>query len=161
MRIAISADDANGLSSVCSAHFGRCPFFALVDVAGLEVQNVEMVANPFFANHQPGQVPAFVHSLRANVMLTGGMGGRAITFFQQYGIEPVTGAAGTVRHALEAYLAGTLTDAAACSESASHHEAPPPGEYEKDDLERLREEVTLLRDQLEDAEKRLGGLSER
>ena len=37
----------------------------------------------------------------ADVMLTGGMGGRAIMFFQQW-YRPVTGTAGTVRHALEA-----------------------------------------------------------
>ena len=32
MRIAISVEDDNGLDSVISHHFGRCPYFVLVDV---------------------------------------------------------------------------------------------------------------------------------
>jgi predicted Fe-Mo cluster-binding NifX family protein len=53
-------------------------------------------------------------------MLTGGMGGRAIMFFQEAGIEAVTGACGTVRQALELYLSGGLQSAAPCSESVEH-----------------------------------------
>ena len=47
-------------------------------------------------------------------MLTGGMGGRAIMFFEQFGIEGVTGAYGTVRQSVERYLGGQLKGAAPC-----------------------------------------------
>jgi len=97
MRIAVSADDKNGLDSVVSPHFGRCPHFVLVDLDDHDVTEVQVVDNPYYGHHQPGQVPGFIDSLGANVMLTGGMGGRAIMFFQQLGIEGVTGAYGTVR----------------------------------------------------------------
>ena len=53
MRIAISADSGNGLESVVSPHFGRCPYFVLVDVDGEKVMAVESVANPFYGNHNP------------------------------------------------------------------------------------------------------------
>jgi len=53
-------------------------------------------------------------------MLAGGMGGRAVAFFQQYGIEPATGAAGTVRESLARYLGGDLQGAAPCAESVEH-----------------------------------------
>ena len=155
MRIAISVDDRNGLSSVCSPHFGRCPFFALVDVEDRLVESVNAVPNPYYSNHEPGQVPGFVHSLGAHVMLTGGMGGRAITFFQQYGIEPVTGAAGTVRHALEAYLGGALRGAESCRESVAHGHEVQASDVEKSEVERLREEAQMLQDQLDEAAKRL------
>nr|HID14069.1 dinitrogenase iron-molybdenum cofactor [Anaerolineae bacterium] len=46
MRIAISADDPNGLDSVVSPHFGRCPYYILVDVEGQEVKDVRAVNNP-------------------------------------------------------------------------------------------------------------------
>jgi len=46
VRIAVSADSKDGLSSVVSAHFGRCPFFVLVDVADSKIAKVETVANP-------------------------------------------------------------------------------------------------------------------
>lgn len=157
MRIAVSADDRRGLESVVSPHFGRCPYFVLVDVEEGEIRNVQVVANPFYGNHQPGQVPAFIHSRGADVMLTGGMGGRAISFFQQYGIQPVTGAYGTVRTALEQYLGGALREAAPCAESVAHGhgELPPEGEYEKDEVGRLREEVDMLRRQLNEVMERL------
>ena len=58
-------------------------------------------------------------------MLTGGMGYRAVTFFEQYGIQPVTGASGTVRDAVDQFLNGQLTGAAPCSESVAHAEGGP------------------------------------
>ena len=157
MRVAISVDDAQGLDSVVSPHFGRCPYYALVDVEGREVQSVQVVANPFHGQHQPGQVPAFIRSQGAHVMLTGGMGARAVGFFEQYGIEPVTGAAGTVRHALQQYLDGALRGAAACgaSHAHGHGEAPAAGEYEQDEAGRLREEAASLQRQIDEAITRL------
>jgi predicted Fe-Mo cluster-binding NifX family protein len=157
MRIAVSADNKNGVDSVVGPHFGRCPYFIVVDLAGQDVQQVTEVDNPYFGGHQPGQIPAFINSLGVNVMLTGGMGGRAIMFFNEFGIEGVTGAYGTVRQSLERYLGGQLTGAAPCSESEDHgHGAlPSEGEFEADDLGRLKEEAEMLRAQLVEADSRL------
>lgn len=157
MRIVISADNKNGLESVVSPHFGRCPHFILVDLEDRDVREVREVENPYYAQHQPGQVPAFIHSLGANVMLTGGMGGRAIMFFQQFGIEGVTGAYGTVRQSVERYLGGQLKGAAPCKESQEHGhgDLPAEGEYEEDELGRLREEAEMLRQQLQEVQTRL------
>jgi predicted Fe-Mo cluster-binding NifX family protein len=158
MRIAVSADSKQGLDSVVGPHFGRCPYFVLVDLEGSQVQAVRDLDNPYYGGHEPGQVPAFIASLGANVMLTGGMGGRAIMFFQQFGIEGVTGAYGTVRQSVERYLGGQLKGAAPCKESAEHGhgDLPAEGEYEKDELGRLREEAESLRRQLDEVERRLG-----
>lgn len=161
MRIAVSADDKNGLNSVVSPHFGRCPHYILVDVEGHKVKDILAVDNPYYGQHAPGQVPGFINSQGVHVMLTGGMGGRAIAFFEQYGIEAVTGAAGTVRHALEQYLGGALRGAAPCRESIEHGhgEVPAPGEYEKDEVGRLREEAEMLRQQLDEITERLEKLA--
>ena len=123
MRIAVSVDTRNELDSVVAAHFGRCPYFALIDLEGAEVTEVNVVDNPFYSNHSPGQVPGFINEQGANVMLAGGMGRRAVVFFEQMGIEAATGAAGTVRQALESYLGGTLSGVKPCSESEAHHAA--------------------------------------
>jgi len=162
MRVAVSADNDNGLDSVVSAHFGRCPYFVLVDLEEREVERVRAVPNPFYGSHQPGQVPGFIHSQGVNVMLTGGMGGRAITFFQQYGIQPATGAAGTVRRALEHYLRGGLQEAAPCRESVEHGHAqvPAEGEYERDKVGRLREEAEMLERQLDEVMTRLEAMDQ-
>jgi predicted Fe-Mo cluster-binding NifX family protein len=120
MRIAIPAENKDGLDSLISPHFGRCPCFILVDVEGQEVKALTAVDNPFYGNHAPGQVPAFISSQETDIMLTGGMGHRAVSFFQQYGIEAVTGASGTVRQALQSYLGGELSGAEPCAESEQH-----------------------------------------
>jgi predicted Fe-Mo cluster-binding NifX family protein len=121
MRIAVSSENNQGLESIVSHHFGRCPYYILVDVEGRDVGEVRAVENPFFGQHQPGQVPGFIQSQGVDVMLTGGMGRRAIGFFQQFNIEPVTGAQGTVAQALEQYLGGALQEAEPCAESEKHH----------------------------------------
>ncbi|MGD1997137.1 MAG: NifB/NifX family molybdenum-iron cluster-binding protein [Anaerolineae bacterium] len=153
MRVAISADDSSGLDSVVSPHFGRCPYYVLVDLDGRQVSQVSAVENPYYGRHQPGQVPGFIQSQGADVMLAGGMGRRAIGFFQQYGIQAVTGATGSVRHALEQYLGGTLQGAEPCRESVEHaHQAfSTEGEYEEDEVGRLREEIDMLQRQLDEA----------
>ena len=159
MRIAVSAENKNGLDSVVSPHFGRCPHYILVDVEGHDVAGIEEVDSPFHGHHQPGQVPGFIHSLGTDVMLAGGMGGRAIMFFEQYGIEGVTGAYGTVRQSVERYLGGQLKGAAACKESQDHgHGIPGDGEYEQDELGRLKEEAEMFRQQLEEVTAQLGRL---
>ncbi|MHB0857078.1 MAG: NifB/NifX family molybdenum-iron cluster-binding protein [Anaerolineae bacterium] len=155
MRILVSAMDDRGLDSLCSPHFGRCPFFVSLDVKDGAVETVQVVVNPYYGNHQPGQVPAFIAGLDAQVMLSGGMGARAVDLFHQYGIEPVTGAAGTVRDALAAFLQGTLQGAAGCN----HEHAD--GEHESTDEPKKQDAAARLRIQVQRLEEELGGVENR
>ena len=172
MRIALSAETRNGLDGVVSPHFGRCPHYIPGGCGGPRGKGVHEVDSPFYSHHQPGQVPAFIDSLGAPVMLAGGMGGWAITLFRQHAPESVTGAYSTVRQSVERYLGGQLKGAAPCKESQEHaHSAsvaersavvtdlPAEGEYEKDELGRLREEAEMIRQQLEEVTSQLGRLS--
>ena len=120
MRIAISAETNDGLNSIVAHHFGRCPFFVFIDLENRKTKKVEVVNNPYFDRHQPGQVPGFIHNNKVDVMFSGGMGGRAIQFFQQLGIQTATGAHGTTQLTLESYLDGGLIGAAPCKESIAH-----------------------------------------
>ncbi|MFZ5809824.1 MAG: NifB/NifX family molybdenum-iron cluster-binding protein [Chloroflexota bacterium] len=120
MKIAVTAENNKGLDSLVAQHFGHAPYFILVDVENGEVTAAQGIANPFAEAHQPGQIPQFIHAQKANVILSGGMGGRAIEFFEQYGIKAATGAAGTVRQALENYFGGKLKEAAPCDDSVAH-----------------------------------------
>jgi predicted Fe-Mo cluster-binding NifX family protein len=119
MRIAISAENQAGLEAPVSPHFGRCPYYTIVDLEGEDVPRVACVTNPHYPQHQPGAIPAFIHEQGVNVMITGGMGYRAMELFEGYGIEAVTGAAGTVGQALQHYLAGQLRGAGPCHESSA------------------------------------------
>lgn len=120
MRIAVSAESEQGLQSEVSPHFGRCRYYVLVDLNGKVVEQVTTVVNPHYGNHQPGQVPAFIHRQGVDVMVSGGMGARAVQFFNQHGIQVATGASGTVREAIERYLRGELQGGACCSGEHDH-----------------------------------------
>jgi predicted Fe-Mo cluster-binding NifX family protein len=160
LRIAFSTEDERGLGSMVSHHFGRCPYYVLVDMKGSEPGGVIAVENPFYGNHQPGQVPRFIRSQGADVIITGGMGRRALGFFQEEDIEPVTGARGTVSEALNDYLGGRLSGAAPCRDSSRHahdhhhHHHEPLEESalgEEDEVGRLRKKVETLERQLKEA----------
>ena len=122
LRIAVSADNPQGMESAVSQHFGRCACFVIADIEDKGIKAVTAIDNPYANGHEPGQVPELMHWHGATVMLSGGMGRRAIGFFEQYGIEAVTGATGTVRQALQAYLAGQLESAQPCADSERHHQ---------------------------------------
>jgi len=162
MRIAFSCDDNRGLEGVVAPHFGRCPYYTLVDVTDGQVQAVQVMPNPYHGRHAPGVVPEFIHNQGVDVMITGGMGARAVAFFDQYGIQVVTGASGTVRYVLDRYLSGELAGAEPCGESRRHGGGHRPPVYgEQDEVGRLREEIAALRRQLAETMERLNHLEGR
>jgi predicted Fe-Mo cluster-binding NifX family protein len=118
--LAVAANGSEGLDATVSAHFGRCPFYVLVEVEKGEIQNVRAEKNPHFESHSPGQVPKFVRDLKADVILTGGMGRRAQQLFDKFGVEVGCGASGTVRDAVQSFLAGKLSSEASCSHDHPH-----------------------------------------
>lgn len=121
MRIAFSAATEEGLQSPISPHFGRCPFYIFIDLDEKnQVQKVSAIANAHAKKHDPGQLPAYIRDQGVNVMISGGMGGRAVNFFHQFDINVATGASGTVQQSLENYLNGSLQGDAPCAESVAH-----------------------------------------
>jgi len=108
-RIALATEDNQGLNGQISQHFGRCPYYLIVDVEGLEIGKTESVNNPYYNSHAPGMVPQFINEQGVNVMIAGGVGPRAIDMFTGLGIEVVSGAVGNVGNVLQAYLRGEIT----------------------------------------------------
>lgn len=104
MKIAIPV--ANG--QLC-AHFGHCQHFELIDVDPVkkEICSREMLIPPA---HEPGVLPKWLKENGATLIITGGMGYRALNFFDQYGIEVVVGAVPDSPEAIvRAFLDGRLT----------------------------------------------------
>ncbi len=118
-RIAFACEDNNGLQSEMSMHFGRCPFYVIVDVENNTVKSSKTVDNPYFNNHTPGAVPQFINTQNVNVMIAGGMGPKAVDMFHGFGIEVATGVGGKVENVLNAYLEGRVKGSAACSHDHS------------------------------------------
>lgn len=120
MRIAVTASTNTGLAAPVAQHFGHAPYFVLLDVVEGEVSGVEVVANPYLDGHRPGQIPQFLSERKVEAILSGGMGGRAIGFFEQCGVTPVSGVGGTVAAAVVGYLDGRLLGAEPCTQSVAH-----------------------------------------
>jgi len=90
-------------------------------MGGNDIKAVTAIDNPYYGHHEPGQIPAFIHSQGTNVMLADGMGQRAVNFFQEYGIQVATGAAGSISESLQHFLSDELSGVASCLESQHHH----------------------------------------
>ncbi len=151
MKIIISSDSSRKLESSVSHHFGRCPYFTVVDVEGSDIISVESIENPYFKAHSPGQVPEFIRNLGANAMLAGGMGRRAISIFENFGISCSTGVTDSVKSAVDNYIKGILPLATPCKESIEHaHDG-----YEHEPAERLKEEAAALLEKLDEVIVRL------
>jgi len=113
-RIALACEDNQGLGGQISQHFGRCPYYLIVDVEGDEIRKTDSVSNPYYNRHIPGMVPEFINQQGVNVMIAGGMGPRAIDMFTSLGIEVVTGALGNAGNVLQAYLRGEISGVEPC-----------------------------------------------
>lgn len=100
MKIAISSESGK----VC-AHFGRAREFLFVTIEDNKVIKKEVLPNP---GHAVGTIPQFVNEQGANYMIAGGMGHRAVQFFEQYGIEVIVGVVGSIDDVIEKILNGTL-----------------------------------------------------
>ena len=120
-KIALSADDKNGLDGEMSMHFWRCPAYLVASITDdNQIDKTEVVENPYFGQHVPGQVPTFINSLGVNAIIAGGMGPKAIEMFQGFGIDVVTGVGGKVGNVLRAYLDGKISGASGCAHDHDH-----------------------------------------
>lgn len=113
--VAVASEDKKGLQGEVSMHFGRCPFYTLIEIEDGKIADSKTVENPHFGHHQPGVMPRFINDLGAHVILAGGMGPRAVQMFQGFGMDVVTGAVGQVEKVVEAYLSGSLSGIVPCN----------------------------------------------
>lgn len=103
LRIALPVAD----NKLCM-HFGHCQQFAIFDVdpEKKSIDKTEYLTPP---PHEPGVLPKWISEQNVNLILAGGMGSRAQSFFSQYGVQVITGVQGEdPAEVIQAYLAGTL-----------------------------------------------------
>lgn len=100
MKVAIAAD-----GQTVASHFGRCEGYELAVIEEGEVVERERIDNP---GHEPGRLPKLLSELEVDVIVAGGMGPRAQGFFEEFGIQTITGVAGSIDEAIEAIAWGRL-----------------------------------------------------
>lgn len=91
-----------------SMHFGHCETFAFleVDEVGKKIIKKELLTPP---PHEPGILPTWIKKQDVDLVIAGGMGGRAQNLFQEQGIKVITGApVDSPENIVQSYLNGTL-----------------------------------------------------
>jgi len=124
MKVCIPTMGNRGLDDSVGEHFGRVPTYTIVD---LETDEVKVVPN--VSHHMGGQgdPPEIMVREGVNVMVCQGLGRRAISMFEGFGIAVYIGAAGSVRDAVAAFKQDRLQKATvddACGKHAfrdRHH----------------------------------------
>ena len=109
MKIAIPVLQNLGENSPISEHFGHAPFFAFVEKKESDDYTIDVITNPL-ESHGPGDIPNYLAQQKVNMLVVQGIGGRAISFFNQLGIKVVRGTSGTVKEILEKIAKNELKD---------------------------------------------------
>mgnify|MGYP000492273115 CR=1 FL=1 len=109
MRIAIPSDGDN-LDSFIFEHFGRAPFYIIVDIEKDRIVSYKAIRNPSYERHMPGEIPSLLANNNVDILIVRGIGPRAIIFFNQYGIKVIRGAEGRIREIIEKFLRNELED---------------------------------------------------
>ncbi len=109
IRLAIPADSDAGLEAQRSGHFGKCAYYALIDIKDQQVQQVVPLQN---GGHVQGGCSVPVVLLKANhvtKLIVAGIGGRPLQGFRETGIEVYAGVGQTVQETVDLFINGQLS----------------------------------------------------
>ena len=107
-KIVIPAEDVTG--ETLSAHFGRAPFFAWFAVESGKVTESGVVPNDSDHFGGTGSPPEKIRSLGGEVVISSGMGMRAIQMFQDLEIAVLQGTSLRSFDNVEAFIRGELRE---------------------------------------------------
>lgn len=121
VRIVIPVEDTNGLNSRLSQHFGRAPYFAVVelDESG-KVLNFQMVPNKSEHFGGMGRPPDIILKLNPNAVITYGMGPRALGMFQNANVAVLRTNKDFVKDVIEAHNNDELVELTEGCHHAKH-----------------------------------------
>jgi predicted Fe-Mo cluster-binding NifX family protein len=120
-RIVVSTEDGNGLDARLSEHFGRAPYYIIVDLDEdrniLSVQSVSNESEHFGGFGLPSHR---ILQFNPDAVITYGMGPRALAIFQQAGVAVLRANANTVKEVVEAYREDRLEELTEGCHQARH-----------------------------------------
>jgi len=120
-RVVIPVIEDVGLESRLSEHFGRAPYFTIVEINSKgEIVKVETIPNTSEHLGGFGSPPEKILQLRPTALITYGMGPRALNIFQQARVAVFKANATTVREIVEAYKRNELEELTEGCREARH-----------------------------------------
>ena len=121
-RIIVPTTSQEGLKANLAEHFGRAPYFAVVDLNDNgEVTNVKTVPN--VGEHAGGMGYTHDHiiGLQPTAIVVYGMGPRGLSSFQNAGVAGLKANAKTVDEVVTAYKNDQLQELTEGCQHAHHH----------------------------------------
>ncbi|MFT4889323.1 MAG: putative Fe-Mo cluster-binding NifX family protein [Halobacteriales archaeon] len=118
MKLCIPSTADGGLDATVSPHFGRAATYTVYDT---EAGSTEVIDND--GKHHGGgrSPPEIIAETGADVVLCGNLGRKAVSRFEDLGIDAFCDASGTVRDAIEAWEADALASASAANACGGGH----------------------------------------
>lgn len=111
MKIVVPSADGQGLESEVFPHFGRAPYYTIVEIRDGEIVGVESFENPS-PEHGPGNVRReFFELLKrkgVEVVLAYGIGPRAAQNIEALGMRVIPGVRGRIGDVAKAFVEGRL-----------------------------------------------------
>lgn len=116
MRVVISVADEEGRR--LSEHFGRAPYFAVIEIDEGRVIDRKVIPNTSEHFGGYGRPPDRLLSLQPDAIITVGMGPRALSRFQEAGVAVLQAEGLDVEENLRRFLEGSLRELTeGCSEA--------------------------------------------
>ena len=110
-RIVVPVLDERGLNARLSEHFGRAPYFAVVDLdENGRISGQRAVPNTSEHFGGTGLPPDRILQLMPNALITYGMGPRALAIFQNARVPVLRANANTVKDVIAAYNSNALEE---------------------------------------------------
>ncbi len=104
VRIVIPVLDESGLSARLSEHFGRAPYFAVIELdENGSIAHVRTKPNVGEHFGGSGRRADFILQLKPNVIITYGMGPRGLSIYQSVRVAVLRANANTVGEVIRAY----------------------------------------------------------
>lgn len=108
MRLVIPVNDESGLKAQICSHFGRTPYFAVIDLdkkGNIATQSTISSSGEHFC-----EGINFISNLKPDFMIAHGMGQRVIYNLQNAGIRILRTSANVVNDAIQQYNKGELVE---------------------------------------------------
>lgn len=121
-RIVVPTVDESGLNARLAEHFGRAPYFAIVELNDNgEVSSVRTLPNVGEHAGGMGQTHDHILELNPNAIIVYGMGPRGLSGFQNAGVAVLKANANTVREVIATYRDDKLQELTEGCHHAHHH----------------------------------------
>ena len=121
VRIVIPVMDESGLNARLSEHFGRAPYFSVVELnENGSISNQRTVSNVGEHLGGSGRRADFILQLKPNAIITYGLGPRGLNIYQSVRVAVLRANPNTVREVIAAYNKDELEELTEGCHQARH-----------------------------------------